>query len=231
MSKVQLLSAVMKINNKKENFYEKDELEKLSVDDMKRLLFWTDKSKKKEDLCKVIKEWFSTTKFKGIDMLISDREAGIYGHTKKEKKKEDKPSEFTIQNIIPKESPDNFKSYKKEIQKLMNSCFNIKNYSLEIDDKKWTFIFKKKNLISIFTIDSKNIIMNLCFIEKCKQEIKRKALNYVFSEICLIKNPRLFLFNKEYNYNKLIKMYKECGFIIISKDEDKTTMEFKCNKE
>jgi hypothetical protein len=230
-SKEKLLSAVEKINNKKEHFYEEDELENLSVDDMKRLLFWTDKSKKKEDLCKVIKEWFSRTKFKGIDMLISDREAGIYGHTKKEKKKEDKPSDFTIQNIIPKESPDNFKSYKKEIQKLMNSCFNIKNYSLEIDDKKWTFIFKKKNLISIFTIDSKNIIMNLCFIEKCKQEIKRKALNYVFSEICLIKNPRLFLFNKEYNYNKLIKMYEECGFKIMSKDEDKTTMEFKCNKE
>jgi hypothetical protein len=220
-----LISELVKIN-KKNKLYTDDELKKLSTDDIKRTLFWLDKTNKKEDMCKKIKEWFSTHKFRGVDMLISDREAGSYGHKKKDNKIIDKPTEFTIQTIIPKDSPDIFKEYKKEIQKLMNNFFV--NYKLEID-KEWTLIFKKKKIISIFT-NNKNIITNLCFGDY-KIEIKKKAMNYVFTNICTTKNPKLVILNKENNYEKLIKTYKECGFKIISKDEDNTSMEFKCNKK
>jgi len=230
-----LRNDVLQLNNKKQ-LYTTEELKDLNLNDFKRIIYWMSKDARKKELCESIKTWFASHKYKGVDMLISDRQSGNHGYLKKDTKdiKDIKDTkDFIIKTIIPEDSPEEFKLYYNQIEKLMKQCFNIKNYKATIDDKKWIFIFKKKKIIGVLTIDTENVIWNLCVGKTYRRQgVAKKALDTAINQICPLKNPRLFVDNKGTSYNKLIKMYTDYGFSIVSNDEDThvTTMEFKCNK-
>ena len=220
VSESKMREDVRKINSK-EFLYKEGELDSLPIEDIKRIIFWTSKENKIQELCIGIREWFAKTKWEGFDMLIPDKQAGTYGHKKKEKEEDKKI-------IIPKNSPDDFNKYLKEIEKLMDECFSIKKYKPDIDSKKWIFIFRRKKLVGIITIDTKNVIWNVCVAKNYRRQgIAKKALDYAILKICPV-HPKLFVDNRGKTYTKLIKMYTEYGFSIISNDGKTTTMEFKC---
>ena len=79
----------------------------------------------------------------------------------------------------------------------MKQCFNIKNYKAAIDDKKWIFIFKKKKIIGVLTIDTENVIWNLCVGQTYRRQgIAKKALDTAINQICPLKIPDFLLITK-----------------------------------
>lgn len=210
--------------------YDLEAIDKLDSKQLKRALFWMNKKNKIDELCKAIKNWFETNEWEGVSMLIPDNQAGSYGHKKKESK-EEKEMMFKVKTIIPENSLEEFKKYSKSIEKLMGDCFGLKNYKVEIDSKRWILVFKKTKLILALTLDSKNILSNVCIDKNYrKQEIASMAIETALGEVCLEATPQLLVDNRGNTYDKLIKMYTEYGFTIISNDGKVTTMEFKCKK-
>lgn len=219
---------VKKINDKIV-LYKEDELKELSIDDLKRVLYWTSKENKIQNLCEAIKKWFSETKWDGFNMLIPDKQAGTYGHKKKEKETDKEKIDFRILTIIPINSPEEFKQYSKDIEKLMDDCFNIKKYKAEISSYRWVFIFRKKKIVGFFIIDTKNVILNVCIGKNYRRKgIGKLGIQTALGNVCPGINPKLFVDNRGNTYTKLIKMYTDFGFTIVSNDEKTTTMEFKC---
>ena len=227
--KEELREEVKKIKNISFLYDDEETIDKLKTGQLKRTIFWMSKENKIDELCKAIKNWFANTKWKGVDMLIPDKQIGGYGHKKKEKT-EEKKIDFRIESIIPKNDPEKFKTYAKDIEKLINECFNRKDYKAEIDSKRWVLTFRKSKLVSVLALDSKNVIWNVCVAKNYRRQgIGKKSLEEAVGYSCPAVNPKLYVDNTGKTYTKLIKMYTEYGFTIISNDGKTTTMEFKCS--
>ena len=208
--------------------YTKDEIKHLTNDQLRRALYYVSRSSKIKHICDEIQKWMTKTKWNGYDMLIPDSEVGKQGGHKK-KIVTETVNQYRIETIIPEENPQKFKNYSKDIENLMYDCFKIEKYTPNIDNKKWIFIFLRKKTVGFLTIDSTNIIWNVCVAPNYRnrgvaQEAIQKAVEYS----CPIRNPRLLVDNKGKTYDKLIKLYNKYGFNIIKNDGQFTTMEFKC---
>ena len=217
-----------------DQLYTREEIKNLSDNDLRRAIFYThDKvNKQKKGLCIAVEKWFRTKRWKNFDMLIPDKEAGIAGgHSKKLKKEVKSRRVLRIEKIIPTDNPAKFKEYKKNIQKLMSECFKVKKYEPEIDDRTWVFIFSRKKIVAMVTIDTQNVIWNVCVATNYRnQGIANQAINQAVTDVCPLNNPRLLVDNRGKTYNRLIKLYKSYGFTIIKNDGKVTTMEFKCSR-
>ena len=214
--------------------YTKEEVAGLSDDDIRRAIYFTHDKKAKtiNGLCMEIEAWFRSKEWKGFEMLIPDKEAGTAGgHIKKTKTTKKPTRVLRIEKIIPRNNPDKFKDYMKNIEKLMFECFKLKKYKPDIDDKQWIFVFSKKKMVALLTVDTKNIIWNVCVAKNYRaMGIAKQAINHVVKDVCPRNNPRLIVDNRGKTYNKLIKLYKSYGFIVIKDDGKYTTMEFKCEQ-
>ena len=175
-----------------------------------------------EGLCKAMEEWFRNTKWEGLDMLIPDRQVGTSGgHKKIVSKPTVKKQDLRIEKVIPERNEEKFKTYLKEIQKLMNECFSVKKYVPDIDDKIWVMVFSRKKLVGFLAIDNNNVIWNVCVATNYRRRgIAQQAIQTVVKDVCPDKNPRLLVDNRGKNYKKLVKLYN---------DGKVTTMEFKCS--
>ena len=210
------------------SIYTEQEIKQLNNDQLRRSLFYVSKPAKIKHLCTEIEKWMAKTKWQGFDMLIPDSEVGTQGGHKKKLTKE-KSRNYRIESIIPEKNVQKFKYYLKDIQKLMLDCFKIQKYSPELDNKKWVMAFLGKKLVGFLTIDSSNIIWNVCVATNYRRDgIARQALQKAVEYSCPIKNPRLYVDNKGKTYNKLIKLYTGYGFKIVKNDGKITTMEFEC---
>ena len=214
--------------------YTREEVAGLSDDDIRRAIYFTHDKKAKtiNGLCMEIEAWFRSKEWKGFEMLIPDKEAGTAGgHIKKTKTTKKTRRVLRIEKIIPRNNPDKFKDYTKNIEKLMFDCFKLKKYKPDIDDKQWIFVFSKKKMVALLTVDKKNIIWNVCVAKNYRaMGIANQAINHVVKDVCPRNNPRLLVDNRDKTYNKLIKLYKSYGFIVIKDDGRYTTMEFKCER-
>lgn len=214
--------------------YTKEEVTELSDDDIRRTIYFTHDKKAKtiNGLCTEIEAWFRSNEWKGFKMLIPDKEAGTAGgHIKKAKTTKNNMKMLRTEKIIPRDNPDKFTDYMKNIEKLMFECFNIKKYKPDIDDKQWIFVFSRKKIVALLTVDKKNIIWNVCVAKNYRARgIAKQAINHAFNDICTRRDPRLLVDNLSKTYNKLIKIYKSYGFSIVKDDGKYTTMEFKCER-
>lgn len=212
--------------------YTSSEISKLSNDELRRSLYWTTKRTGGyiEALCIAYENWFNTTKWNGMDMLIPDNQAGKSGgHKKLSDISTAMKRVLRIEKVIPEDNKDIFKKYLKDIQKLMNECFRVNKYIPDIDDKKWVMVFSKKKLIGFLAIDNNNVIWNVCVATNYRQRgIAIQAIQAAVDDVCPKKSPRLFVDNRGKTYKKLIKLYTAYGFTIVKNDGKITTMEFKC---
>jgi ribosomal protein S18 acetylase RimI-like enzyme len=215
------------------HLYTKEEIRKLDDDDLRRVIYFTHDKKTKtiNGLCTEIEKWFRSKEWKGFDMLIPDKEAGTAGgHIKKTKTDKKTKRVLRIEKLIPRDDPEKFKGYMKNIEKLMIECFKVKKYKPEIDDKQWVFVFSRKKMVAILTVDKKNVIWNVCVSKNYRaMGVARQAINQAVEDVCTRKNPLLLVDNRGKTYNKLIKLYKSYGFTVIKDDGKYTTMEFKCD--
>jgi len=209
--------------------YTKDEIKDLTNEDLRRAIYFThDKNVKTiVGLCREIQEWFRTTKWNGIELLIPDKQAGKSGgHIKKNKSKK-KERSFRVETIKPSDNEEKFKEYFKNIEKLIFECFGIKKYKPNIDSKQWVFVFARKKMVGFIAVDN-NIITNVCIAKNYKNMgIAQQAVKVAVNRICT-KNLQLIVANTEKSYNKLIKLYTSYGFDILMNDGKNTTMEIKC---
>jgi ribosomal protein S18 acetylase RimI-like enzyme len=220
-------------NKKEKPIYTTKEIDELSKDDLRRALYWSTRRQGGyiEDLCKAMEEWFRNTKWEGLDMLIPDRQAGTSGgHKKIVSKPTVKKQDLRIEKVIPERNEEKFKTYLKEIQKLMNECFAVKKYVPDIDDKIWVMVFSRKKLVGFLAIDNNNVIWNVCVGTNYRRRgIAQQAIQTAVKDICPDKNPRLLVDNRGKNYKKLVKLYNGYGFTLVKNDGKVTTMEFKCS--
>jgi superfamily II DNA or RNA helicase len=214
--------------------YNKKEIEELTNDDLRRSLYWVTKQTGGyiNGLCTAIEKWFRKTKWKGMDMLIPDKQAGTSGgHIKlSNTDKTPKKQVLRVEKVIPEQNEVKFKTYLKDIQKLMNDCFKVKNYTPEIDSKQWVMVFSRKKIVGFIVIDDKNIIWNTCIATNYRRRgMGKQAIEIAVSEVCPKNNPRLKVDNLGKNYKKLISLYTSYGFTIVKNDQKITEMEFKCS--
>lgn len=219
-------------SDKNKHLYSKNDVNNLSVNDLRRILYWSDKNHggNKKDLCKSIKNWFENTKWKGVSMLIPDKEVGITGgHTKKLVKKQDK--KITVHTKIVKPSTDNkfFKDNIKEIRKIYKDCKGIDRYKPEIDDKIWVFIFSRKKMIGFIIIKKSNIIHDICILSTyTRRKLSKLAIEDSLKSIS--NNSKSYIINvvnASKNYNKFIKTLNKYGFDVVKDDGKNTILKFK----
>jgi hypothetical protein len=219
-------------SKKEKPLYTSKEIDELSSDDLRRGLYWTTRKQGGyvTTFCVAIEQWFRKTKWEGLDMLIPDKQAGTTGgHIKISSKPKEKKQSLRIEKVVPEQNKDRFKTYLKDIQKLMNECFSVKKYVPEIDDKRWVMVFSRKKLVGFLAIDKKNIIWNVCVATNYRRRgIAKQAIQIAVNDVCPAKKPRLLVDNRGKNYKKLVKLYTGYGFTLVKNDGKVTTMEFKC---
>lgn len=212
--------------------YSEEEIKKLTNDDLRRALYWSVKQQGGyiKGLCAAIENWFKNTKWNGLDMLIPDKQAGTSGgHIKLTSTSTEKKHNLRVEKIVPEQNENKFKTYLKDIQKLMNECFKVKKYVPEIDDKRWIMVFSKKKLVGFVVIDSDNIIWNVCVATNYRRRgIGKQAIQTAVNDVCPKDNPRLLVDNHGKDYKKLVALYISYGFVLVKNDGKITTMEFKC---
>jgi ribosomal protein S18 acetylase RimI-like enzyme len=219
--------------NKKESpIYTNKEIDELDNEDLRRSLYWSTRRTGGyiTNLCKGIEDWFRTTKWEGLDMLIPDKQAGTAGgHKKIVTKQVSNKQDLRLEKVIPIRNQDKFKTYFKDIQNLMNECFSIKKYVPDIDDKIWVMVFSRKKLVGFLAIDNENVIWNVCVATNYRRRgMAKQAIQMAVSDVCSKKSPRLLLDNRGKNHKKLFKLYTDYGFTLVKNDGKNTTMEFKC---
>lgn len=226
-------------DKQKENYYKsdkqlytKDEIKNLNNEELRRAIYFThDKNVKTiVGLCREIQEWFRTTEWNGMKLLIPDKQAGKSGgHTKKDQTTKKKERSFRVEKIKPSDNEEKFKEYLKNIEKLMFECFGIKKYKPNIDSKQWVFVFARKKMVGFIAVNN-NIITNVCVAKNYKtMGVAQQAIKVAVNSICT-KDLQLIITNTEKSYNKLIKLYKSYGFDTVMNDGKNTTMEIKCKE-
>jgi superfamily II DNA or RNA helicase len=209
--------------------YTNEEINKLSNTDLKRSLYWSVKRTGGyiKGLCSEIEKWFENTKWKGMDMLIPDAQAGTSGGHVKIKKVEKKRN-FRVEKIIPEANQERFKTYIKTIQKLMKECYSITKYIPEIDSKEWVIVYARKKLVGFLVLNGNKVDI-VCIATNYKhQGIAQQAIQAAVEDHCQNKNPRITVNNLANDYKKRIKLYIEYGFSIIKNDGKYTIMDFQC---
>lgn len=215
-------------SGKNKNLYTRNDVNKLSVNDLKRILYWSDKNYggNKKNLCKSIKNWFENTKWKGVSMLIPDKEVGITGgHTKKLVKKQGKKINVYTRIIKPSSNNKFFKDNIKEIRKIYKDCKGVDRYKPEMDDKIWVFIFSRKKIIGFIIINKSNIINDICILSTyTRRKLSKFVTNESLKSIPNHSNSYIIeVINASKNYNKHIKTLNKYGFDIV-KDDGKNTL-------
>lgn len=214
--------------------YSAQEIKEMKRDDLRRALYWGTNRPYVEKLCVAMEQWFRNKTWNGFEMLIPDRQAGTSGgHDKIDKsEKKEKKLPFHLVRMVPENTPNEFKAYTKQIEKLYSECFGIKKYRPEVDSKRWFMVFLRKKMVAFLTSDTKNInvIDTVCVAENYRRRgIAKDALAYAVNKVWCPVNPRLMVDNREKMYNKLLKLYKKYGFTVTKNDGKITTLEFKCS--
>ena len=223
------LRLLIKANKQLSKVYDNTMIESLSNDEMRRLLYYISiKGSKIVNICKKIREWFSSR-----NMIITDTETGTTGGHTKGVKKTDKKSEFTIIKIIPSQDPDKFENNMKDINKLFSDFTGNKKtkFILEEDEKnkKWILVFLRKKIVSLVSIDSKNIISKIYVREMfVKKGIAKEIIRFSLEEECEQGNPIINIDNHLENYTKIVEQCKTYGFKLISNNGDNTVMKLEC---
>jgi superfamily II DNA or RNA helicase len=216
-------------SNKDKPIYSKEEINELNSKDLRRALYWSEKRTggHVNGLCEAIENWFKTTKWKGMDMLIPDNQAGKSGgHTKlATNTMVVKKLPLSIVNIIPEQNRDKFKIYIKDIQRLMGECLKVKKYVPEINGNKWIIIFSKKKIVGFLVIDIKNIILNVCIATNYRKKgMAKYAIEKAVKDVCPKDSPVLLVDNRGKDYKKFIKLYTSYGFTLLKNDGRITIM-------
>uniref|UniRef100_A0A6C0ELA5 N-acetyltransferase domain-containing protein n=1 Tax=viral metagenome TaxID=1070528 RepID=A0A6C0ELA5_9ZZZZ len=215
--------------------FTKEELE--TADDLmlRRALYWglppKDNGRRKIlFLCEDIKKWLDER-----GLLQVDDQCGVQG-----KKKitavsgggsQDPTKNYRLERVIPTQQEEKFKSYGKDIAKLMGECFGAKKYQPEINNNTWILVFSRKKLVGFITVDDDNILWNVCVAKNYRRQgIARAAMKMATNDVCSVrgKRPTLLVDNRNKDATKLIRMYKSFGFDIQRADERYTYMEHPC---
>jgi len=218
-------------NNEKLNSYLPKNPNK---DDLRRILYWGTTRKDggnrgSKPICEALKKWFEENGYLEVDNLC-----GVQGKKKltvKEKEEKKSGKTFRIESIIPSKDSDRFNSFKKDVSKLMEQCFDIKKYKAPIDNNTWVMVFSKKKLVGFIMVDENNVLWNVCVAKNYRRQgIATQAMKQATEHICKLKGetPSLYVDNKDKNAKKLIRMYSSFGFEIIKTDDKYTYMQHSC---
>lgn len=210
--------------------YTNEEIDELSNDDLRRAIYWSIKRTGGylKVLCSEIEKWFETTKWEGMDMLIPDAQAGTSGGHIKIKKVEKKRA-FRIEVLVPEQNEEKFKSYVKNIQKLMKEVFSITKFIPKIDSKRWIMIYVRKKLVGFIVLDDNNMVDIVCIATNYRRQgIAQQAIQTAVEDSCQTKKARIIVNNLTKDYKKRVKLYTEYGFNLVKNDGKNTTMEFNC---
>ena len=228
-------SLINKINNLPKSVYKPEELKKLSTDDLRRILYWSSEKKHNgsghiKPLCEAIQAWFE----EHPEYLEIDTQCGVQGKTKNLAEKKVAKNVYHVETIVPINQEEKFKSYAKQIAKLMKDCFNIDKYRLEITSDMWVLVLLRKKVISILMVDGNNNIWNVCVDKKYRnQGVATEAMKLATDTICKNrggKRPTLQVDIRSKNALNLIDMYKSFGFVIENTDDRYTYMMHSCGK-
>jgi len=232
--------------NKQEKFnlstiFTTEEIEQATDQDLRRMLYWgTTKTEKGirggKTMCEAIRQWLEKESQRtGIQLIEIDNQCGVQGKTKttiySKPQTEAKEIVLRMETFVPIKQQEEFKSYIKDISKIMGECFGDKKYKPEINDNMWIMLFSRKKLVGFMTIDSKNIIWNVCVAKNYRRKkIATIAMKQATQFICTKRGetPSLLVDNRNKDYKKLIRMYESFGFTINQNDGRYTYMSHSC---
>jgi hypothetical protein len=200
-----------------------------SRDDLRRILYWGTTKREGgvkgiKPICEELKNWF---KEKGY--LEIDNQCGVQGKKKiTEKKEEHGEKEYRIEIIVPSKNTERIKSLNKDINKVINECFDLGKYNIPIDDTRWIVVFSRKKIVAVLTLGKDNNLSNVCVAKNYRRKGNAKnAVKQAMEKIAETgKRPILRVDNRDKHYKKLIRMYQIFGFEIKKMEELMTTMEF-----
>ena len=207
-----------------------------SRDELRSLLYWGTKEagmKSGKTLCEAIQGFLRE---KGL--VVDDYQCGLQGKRKKGGVEEEKTEEtkevkkrFRIEQFVPAELPKPLlESYTKEIQKLMEECFNVKKYKLS-ETMRWMLIFSKKKTVGMLAVDKESRIWNVCIGKNYRRKgIAREAIGEAVKTICERdgKQPSLIVDNSEKDSEVKIRIYTGFGFVVERSDREYTYMTYAC---
>lgn len=229
-SKDQLLEDV-KNDEKLMSIMDEKTLPTMSKNHLRCALYWGTAKKGGgirgiKPLCSAIRTWLEEN-----NLLEIDNKCGVQGKKKNEEdEKQIFSKEFRIEEIIL--TKDAIKLYKKQIEKIAESC-GFDEFEIKEERKVWYFVFAKSKLLG-FTNINKNKLENVCIYytpNYRKQNILSQAMCELIKYI-KNKNPQKFDLNLDTrlkNFKKLEKIYTDIGFITIQRDDRYIYMNHECN--
>jgi hypothetical protein len=206
------------------------EIPDLTEQDVKRILYWGTKSKGAKggirNICSSLQDWLREN-----GLLYEDNQCGKQGKVQGVRKVVPESTKvYSTEIIIPVDRQEEFKSYVKDIQKILKE--SKKETSVPIDDSMWVLSLSKRKLIGFAVIDKNNIIKNLCV----QESYRRRGIASVAMRQALKtakgrggKKATLYLENTNKNFKKLFELYSTIGFKVTEKDEKNTKMQLSDN--
>jgi len=218
------------------DLYTPEEFEELTDEDLRRVLYWGTSKKEKgkrgnDTICSALKNWFEEH-----GLLEIDTNCGVQGKKKigivekSEKGKGEKS--FRIEVYTPSKDSERFGAYTKEIAKLMGECFDMQRYRAPLDNNLWIMIFSRKKLAGFITVDSENMLHNVCVAKNYRRQgLPIQAMKHAINYACKTKGkkPILVIDNRNKDAKKLIRMYTTFGFKIDRADDKNTYMSYECS--
>ena len=195
--------------------YTDNEIEDLTIEQLRNALYWTSTDKNNIYLCNAVKEWFATHKWNRNSMLTEHKII---------QKVKDKKYIFTYKKI----NSNNLEELKKyieypDVKKLLN-----KKYKPISDNKIWVFILLNKKIVALIIMENNNIINISIKSTIVKKDIAIETVkSFICSEYKDKEYPRIVIDTTQ-ETDKLVKLYTTYGFQIIPTKEKTTIMEFKC---
>lgn len=210
------------------DLYEKEELKKLSVDELRRILYWglkpTDGGVRRvKMLCEKIQQFLINNNLQEIDT-----QCGVQGKRKGATPKGQNKRNFTLRTFVPKKDENEFKELFKDIAKSMKECFNTEKFKPELDTNTWFLVFSRKKVVGFVMLDKEGYLHNVCVSKGYRRSgIPTEAMQMIARKIFSLKgkNPILRVENSANNFKGLVRKYKSFGFQITIADNRYTYME------
>jgi len=206
-------------DSKLSELYNNQDLQKMSTMELKRLVYWGLPSKLGgvrgiKPICEGIKDWFEEKGLLEIDNLC-----GVQGKRQKKESVAKAPL-FRIEIIIPQDKKEEIKEHFKQISSVMNNCFNIKRYKVDVNSKiPHVLIYYRKKLCAFaLIIDSK--LEKLCITKTYKKFAEQLLRLFVANSYTNI----IKLNNTDIDYKIQLDNYIGLGKIKIFKDDGKVTL-------
>jgi hypothetical protein len=169
---------------------------------------------------------------KDNNILEIDNMCGVQGKRQTIKTKEEKKETAKIlrlEVINPLKDETKFKSYFKNITKLMKDFFEIDNFKPDIDQNMWFLVFSKRTVIAMGKLNDENILEHFAISKTYKRKaIGKEAVQQIVKGVYNLRkvNPILKIDNIKSKSKSIIDIYESFDFKIKRIDEKFTYMNY-----